>query len=134
MTDVPRATDRFRRLPRSEWRTELETLVVEEFRTALLMTGAETVPLDQNYFDLGLTSLRATEIKQRLEAGLGVAIDTSVLFGSPTVDRLLDHLLTQPLDGTPAPGTEAPAAPAAPAAPDLRKSLVDDLLSDLYQA
>ncbi|KJK53007.1 hypothetical protein UK14_07530 [Streptomyces sp. NRRL F-4428] len=95
------------------------------------MTGAETVPLDQNYFDLGLTSLRATEIKQRLEAGLGVTIDTSVLFGSPTVDRLLDHLLTQPLDGRPAPD---PAAPAGPGAPDLRKSLVDDLLSDLYQA
>ncbi|KOU65944.1 hypothetical protein ADK96_15945 [Streptomyces sp. IGB124] len=95
------------------------------------MTGDETVPLDENYFDLGLTSLRATEIKQRLEAGPGVTIDTSVLFGSPTVDRLLDHLLTQPLDGAPAPG---PAAPAAPAAPDLRKSLVDDLLSDLYQA
>ncbi|MEU3668725.1 acyl carrier protein [Streptomyces virginiae] len=131
MTIDPHAADRFRRLPRSEWRTELEALVVREFRTALLMTGDETVPLDENYFDLGLTSLRATEIKQRLEAGLGVTIDTSVLFGSPTVDRLLDHLLTQPLDGAPAPG---PAAPAAPAAPDLRKSLVDDLLSDLYQA
>ncbi|WP_030767205.1 acyl carrier protein [Streptomyces sp. NRRL F-2664] len=133
MTLDPRAADRFRRLPRSEWRTELEALVVQEFRTALLMTGDETVPLDENYFDLGLTSLRATEIKQRLEAGLGVSIDTSVLFGSPTVDRLLDHLLTQPLDGARAPGP-GPGPAVEPPAADLRKSLVDDLLSDLYQA
>ncbi|NED07809.1 acyl carrier protein, partial [Streptomyces sp. SID6648] len=71
-------------LPLSERRTALRESVVAEFRTALLLGDGEELALDANYFDLGLTSLRATELKQRLEQRFGAGINEALLFESPT--------------------------------------------------
>lgn len=75
-----------------ERRDTLEDLVVAQFRRLLLMPDDEELRLDISYFDLGLTSLRLTEIKQRLENVLDIRIDATVLFKSPTVDDLVTHL------------------------------------------
>ncbi|OJF16112.1 Acyl carrier protein [Couchioplanes caeruleus subsp. caeruleus] len=92
------------------------------------MTPEETLPLDANYFDLGLTSLRVTEIKQRLEEKLGCEVDAAVLFASPTIADLTDNLVAA------MPGS-FPAAPAPPPGPPAdRKPLVDSLLKDLFEA
>lgn len=93
-----------RAYPRSERYDALEALVMAEFRATLLMSDDEQLDLDQSYFDAGFTSLRITEIKERLEALLGCDISTNVLFNSPTVERLLEHLtgevLTELFDST----------------------------------
>lgn len=121
--DFPRLAD----VPRAERRNVLEAIVVAEFRTALLFDDGEPMPLDANYFELGLTSLRATEIKQQLEARLGCEVGTSQLFGSPTVRQLVDHLATGPLadlfGGT--------AAQPVPTRTEVDRRLVDDLLQEL---
>jgi len=75
----------------------LEALVVAEFRTWLLMTDADALPLDESYFALGLTSLGAVEIQERLESILGRRIDSSSLFNNPTIDHLLLHLRNEVL-------------------------------------
>jgi hypothetical protein len=112
-------------LPRSERRDALEALVAREFRTALLMTDDEELPLEVSYFDLGLTSLRSR------------GINANVLFNSPTVGRLLsylaDELLADLLTDRGAPAVPSGSAPAgsAQAASD---ALVNDVLRDLYQA
>jgi acyl carrier protein len=82
-------------LPRSERRDALEALIAAEFRATLLMTDDEELPLDTSYFELGFTSLRITEVKQRLEELLGRPVSTTLLFNSPTVNQLLDHLGTE---------------------------------------
>jgi acyl carrier protein len=79
-------------LPWSERRHALEELVVAEFKAVLLMTAEDELPFDQSYFDLGLTSLTITDLKQRLEGMLGSELNSNVLFNSPTVGRLLDHV------------------------------------------
>jgi acyl carrier protein len=79
-------------LPRSERAEALETLVCDEFRASLLMDNDDELPLDESYFDLGLTSLRLTELKQRVEDLLGCAIDTNAVFNRPTVRQLLGYL------------------------------------------
>ncbi|WP_245722886.1 acyl carrier protein [Micromonospora matsumotoense] len=100
-----------------------------EFKTALLMTEQDDLPLDESYFDLGLTSLTVNDLKQRLESLLSREIDGTLLFNSPTVQRLLDHLEEDVLADLFA-GTAEPARQvAAPA----RDALVDDLLAELYQ-
>ncbi|WP_369213485.1 acyl carrier protein [Streptomyces flavofungini] len=83
----------FRELPRTELAEELELLLVGKFRESLLMDDDEDLPLDISYFDLGLTSLKLTEMRQTLEDVLGVSINANVLFNEPTVSRLLDYLV-----------------------------------------
>ncbi|MFD5477523.1 acyl carrier protein [Streptomyces hawaiiensis] len=43
----------------------------------------EELDLDTSFFDLGLTALRLSELRKRLERLLGVAIDETALFNQP---------------------------------------------------
>jgi acyl carrier protein len=79
-------------LPISERYEALEELIVAEFKATLLMTEDEDLPSDVSFFDVGFTSLRIAEIKERLESLLGCAVSANVLFNSPTLDRLMQHL------------------------------------------
>jgi len=88
-----------RQLSAVERAEELESVVVAEFKAALLMSDDEELPFDCSFFDLGLTSLGLTDLKQRLERFLGCEIDANVLFNSPTVERLLAHLAEHVLAG-----------------------------------
>jgi acyl carrier protein len=115
-------------LPKAQRRAELTDLVAREFRRGLLMSDDEQLPLDENYFALGLTSLKAAEVKQSLEDALGCELETPVLFSSSTVRQIADHLAAIVLPAT-APGP--PPVPAEPVAE--RRRLVDDLLRDLYE-
>lgn len=92
MVRLMQTIERLHELPLSERREELEELVVAEFKSTLMMTDDEDLPLDMNYFELGFTSLRITEIKERLEAQFGRRISTNVLFNSPTMERLISYL------------------------------------------
>jgi acyl carrier protein len=86
------AIERLHELPLSERREGLEEFVVTEFKTTLMMADDEDLPFDMSYFELGFTSLRITEIKERLETQLGRGISTNVLFNSPTMERLISYL------------------------------------------
>jgi len=99
----------------ADLREATESLLVAEFRAALLMgeDDTEELPLDQSFFDLGLTSLRLMEIKQRVEAVLGIEISTTALFNFPTVSRLVDHLVADVLAG-PAGALETLVSPESP--------------------
>ncbi|WP_232734129.1 acyl carrier protein [Kitasatospora sp. CB02891] len=61
------------------------------------MSEDEDFPLSESFFDLGLTSLRVTEVKQRLEEFLDCSISANVLFNSPTVELMLTYLMTEVL-------------------------------------
>lgn len=111
--------ERLNALPRSERNDALQSLVVAELKSALLMTDRDELPVDANYFDLGLSSLRAVEVKQRLETELGRPIDTALVFSSPTVETLVAHLTAEG-------ETESSNAAMRP--------LVDALLEQLYQS
>ncbi|MCC9306023.1 acyl carrier protein [Kitasatospora sp. RB6PN24] len=67
-------------------------LVCSEVRTSLLMDEDEELPLDQGFFELGLSSLLAAEVLTRLEQRLGRPIGTTALFNHPTVQRFSEHL------------------------------------------
>jgi acyl carrier protein len=84
-------------VPRSERVEMLTELLVAEFKAVLLMTEDDELPLEQSYFDLGLTSLTLSDLKQRLEGLLGCEINANILFNSPTVTRLVEHLTAEAL-------------------------------------
>ncbi|MBO3747419.1 acyl carrier protein [Streptosporangiaceae bacterium NEAU-GS5] len=89
MTEV---TERLRLLAAPDRADELESLVVAEFRAALMLPEHEDLPLDESFFDLGMTSLLLVGLKERLEALLSVQISANALFNRPTVAALVDHL------------------------------------------
>lgn len=92
MSPVDSTIQRLRDLPRSELTEEIETIVLKKFKVVLLMDDSEDLPVDVSYFDLGLTSLRLTEIRQSLEQLLDLSINVNVLFNEPTITHLVDHL------------------------------------------
>ncbi|MYU05091.1 acyl carrier protein [Streptomyces sp. SID8366] len=92
MSPVDSTIQRLRDLPRSELTEEIETIVLRKFKVVLLMDDSEDLPVDISYFDLGLTSLRLTEIRQSLEQLLDLSINVNVLFNEPTITHLVDHL------------------------------------------
>lgn len=129
MTELNGPVARMRALPLHERAEELERLVVAEFRQTLLMADDEPLPLDESYFDLGFTSLRISEIKDRLEGLLGCEISTNTLFNSPTIAQLLAHLTDEAMPWLF--DRERPDDRAQTRAAE--QNMVDDLLTELYQ-
>lgn len=128
------AVARLAELARPERRDFLTELVVAEFRDTLLMTEEdEELDTGTSFFDLGLTSLRLTEVKQRLETLLACGIDANTLFNSPTVDALVGHLADTGLAEYFG-GAEAPAPERGRDDDADDRDAVDDLLDDLYRA
>ncbi|GAB3281345.1 hypothetical protein GCM10027589_08510 [Actinocorallia lasiicapitis] len=127
MPAEPPEIRKLRELPRSERREALESLIVAEFLAVAMMEGEEELPTSTSFFELGFTSLRLTEVKQRLEIALGCEISANELFNRPTIDALVEYLAENAL----AVHFTAPA-PAAAAAPSPEDRLVDELLDDLY--
>lgn len=118
--------------PPSERRALLESLVVTEFKHELLMSKTDVLPLQESYFELGLTSLGAIDTRQRLERELGRPLDSAFLFNHPTVGHLVEFLTTDVV-----PELFPVAAPDIPEAPQeagvSTKDLVNDVLKELYQ-
>ncbi|MGA5704466.1 SDR family NAD(P)-dependent oxidoreductase [Peterkaempfera bronchialis] len=76
-------------------------------------SGADDVREDVGFFDLGLDSIMAVDLVQRLSEAFEVTLQAADVFDHPTVAQLADHLLTCPAT-TPAP-TSVPATTPAPA-------------------
>jgi acyl carrier protein len=76
----------------SERRQWLKNYLYGKFSKLLLMAPGETFPIQQNYFDLGITSLQIEELKQDLEADLDCAVNPGIFFNNPTIEGLIAHI------------------------------------------
>ncbi len=111
-------------LPKAERRGVLEELVIAEFAEILGLPGGPEFPRRTGFFDLGMTSLRLTEVRQRLTRLLGDQLRVETLFEHATMDSLLEHLVTAVLPELARDTTEdAPLDPPAQ---------LDALLERLY--
>ena len=96
--------------PRS--RRELLAVVLAQTAAILGHDGAEDIPADRTFRDLGLGSLPSVELRTALATALGRALPPTVLFDHPTPAALAAHLH----DGSAAADTAA--APDADAETD----------------
>ncbi|WP_333771959.1 SDR family NAD(P)-dependent oxidoreductase, partial [Streptomyces sp. IBSBF 3136] len=108
--------DRLARLPEAERAARVVALVRDEASRALGLRSAESVRPDQPLRDLGMDSVTAVELRNRIGARLGVRLPATLLFDHPTADRLAAYLLKQVLGGTPG-ATRQAAAPGTASAP-----------------
>ncbi|MFF7972345.1 SDR family NAD(P)-dependent oxidoreductase [Streptomyces sp. NPDC007905] len=105
--------DRLARLPESERAERVLALVRDEASRALGLRSAESVRADQPLRDLGMDSVTAVELRNRIGARLGTRLPATLLFDHPTADRLAAYLLTGVLGRTSR--TVRSAHPTAPA-------------------
>jgi acyl-CoA synthetase (AMP-forming)/AMP-acid ligase II/acyl carrier protein len=86
-------------------RRALRQLLVEQVESVLRVSSG-TVDTTVPFQDLGLDSLMAAELRDRLEVALGERLSATMFFAHPTTDLLVERLLEK----------LEPAAPAPPAA------------------
>ena len=86
--------------PRELQRALLDDHVCNQI-SQILGFAPEALDRQAGFFDLGLDSLTAMELKNSLQGSLGCSLPATVAFDYPTVERLLDYLaeqlLTEPL-------------------------------------
>jgi acyl carrier protein len=80
--------------PSDRRRTILVEWLQQEIAGALGLPSGETLPPDRSFFESGLDSLMAVELKGRLENGLDQPVEAAVLLNHATVDSLAGYLQT----------------------------------------
>lgn len=104
-------------LPRDEQRPYLLQYLSDMVVAALKLRTDEPIDPKSPLFDVGLDSIMALELKDKLERAIGVSLSATLLFVHPTLETLCDFLL----------GEVAGSLPEAPASsPD---SLTEDELT-----
>ncbi|MFE5813415.1 SDR family NAD(P)-dependent oxidoreductase [Streptomyces sp. NPDC056479] len=104
--------DRLARLPEPERAARVLALVREEAAHALGLRSAESVRTDQPLRDLGMDSVTAVDLRNRISTRIGTKLPATLLFDHPTPTRLAEYLLTNALATTGPASHEAAPAPA----------------------
>ncbi|NJP49691.1 SDR family NAD(P)-dependent oxidoreductase [Streptomyces sp. SBST2-5] len=120
-TGADRLADRLARLPEDERAERVLALVREEAARALGLRSPDAVRPEQLLRELGMDSVTALDLRNRIGARFDARLPATLLFDHPTPARLTAHLLSTVLAGGrtaaghPAP-RQAPAGRSAPAA------------------
>ena len=76
--------------------SERQELLTNQIRSSIAQTlgwkDIQKIGMRQPLFDLGLDSLMAIELKNRLESSLETALSSTLLFDYPTVEALVEYL------------------------------------------
>ncbi|HET9623696.1 MAG TPA: beta-ketoacyl synthase N-terminal-like domain-containing protein, partial [Kofleriaceae bacterium] len=99
-----------RELPAGDRARVLANLVVSHTATALGHAGDTALASDREFKALGIDSLTAVELRNRLGAALGVKLPATLVFDYPTPDAVAQFLLRELVDGAAAPAPHARAA------------------------
>jgi len=94
---------------------------------ASMLSQPGTIDPRRPLHELGLDSLAALELRNRLGRLVGAVLNASLLFDYPTVDALTEHLAVAHFGLPPDHG----AGPASPESRDLSGATLDDVLSRL---
>ena len=77
---------------------ERQTLLIAHIQTELVkLLGIDSSELEpqQGFLDLGMDSLMAVELKNRLESTLSCSLPATLVFDYPTIEALVDYLLKE---------------------------------------
>lgn len=77
----------------AERAVELERLIRAEVARVLGLASVDQVPLDRSFMELGVDSLMAIDLRNRLRGALGLEFSATLVWDYPNVRALADHLL-----------------------------------------
>ncbi|NEO36999.1 MAG: SDR family NAD(P)-dependent oxidoreductase [Moorea sp. SIOASIH] len=83
----------------SEQKELLTAHVRSQVARVLGISSAQSIGLEEGFFDLGMDSLTSVELRNRLQGSLSCSIPSSLAFDYPTVGELVDYLTQQVLEG-----------------------------------
>ncbi|MFF2807619.1 SDR family NAD(P)-dependent oxidoreductase [Streptomyces sp. NPDC058000] len=109
--DGPAGLDGLADLPEDEQYAVLLELVCRQVGSVLVVDPA-TVGADAGFVELGLDSLTAVELRNRLNRATGLRLPVTLVFDQPAPGALAAYLRQRLTTGR---GARKPAAPAAPA-------------------
>lgn len=89
--------EKLRSVEKNERLFYLEGYLKDIFGKYFYIENHADIPAEASFFELGLTSLGAVEIKYELEKTLKISLDSTVIFNFPTINKLLQFLSTQKL-------------------------------------
>jgi NADP-dependent 3-hydroxy acid dehydrogenase YdfG/acyl carrier protein len=89
--------DELEKRPVGERRQQLRTWLQEQAGEVLGFREGQRPEAEQGFFELGMDSLLAVELKNRLESSLGVTLRATIAFDHPTVKKLSEYLATEVL-------------------------------------
>ncbi|MFF9505281.1 KR domain-containing protein, partial [Streptomyces sp. NPDC014656] len=121
--------------PPEERRVLVEALIREQTAAVLHRDPAGT-DAGRAFLELGMDSLTAVELRNRLAAASGVRIPARAILELRTPDKVADHLLAalaSPAEATGPAEAASPAGTAAPAGPGTPESTVADTVHDLLR-
>ncbi|MEE4490843.1 type I polyketide synthase [Streptomyces sp. BE230] len=119
--DADALLDKLRTLPADACADLVLDCVLEEVAVVLGLDGQDELEPRQGFFELGLNSITALEMKVRLERRFGCPLPATLAFEHPNGQALATFLAAE-VTGTDSPPPTAPQPPAdpprAPAAPE----------------
>nr|AAF62883.1 epoD [Sorangium cellulosum] len=92
------AVERWRNASVVETRSALYELVRGVVAGVMGFTDQGTLDVRRGFAEQGLDSLMAVEIRKRLQGELGMPLSATLAFDHPTVERLVEYLLSQALE------------------------------------
>jgi myxalamid-type polyketide synthase MxaB len=102
------------------------THIRSQIAKILGLSSAEQIAPRQRLFDLGLDSLMAIELKNKLEANLGQSLRSTLLFDYPTLEALVDYLAQEM-------GLLEPVEPAETSQAEVKDEELDAFLAEIDQ-
>ncbi|WP_442929756.1 type I polyketide synthase [Micromonospora sp. WMMC250] len=92
-------------LPETEQVRALLDMIRGHAATVLGHSGAQQVPVDRGFLEVGFDSLTALELRNRMNAVTGLTLTATALFDYPTPAALAGHIRDQLAGVNPAPAT-----------------------------
>jgi acyl transferase domain-containing protein/acyl-CoA synthetase (AMP-forming)/AMP-acid ligase II/NADPH:quinone reductase-like Zn-dependent oxidoreductase/acyl carrier protein len=84
--------EQLRAAPAADRRDQLRRHVAAEVSRILGLPATQAVAADEGFIELGMDSLTALELRNRLQGMLGISLPSTLIFDYPTLEALVDHL------------------------------------------
>jgi acyl carrier protein len=126
----PELLERLRSTPREERLEVLVTYMRGQVTSVLGLDAGYELEPHRGFFEMGMDSLMALELKNRLQSNLGYSIPATLVFEYPTIESLSEYLLQEVLTFEVA---DDGAAPAPTPAVGTDGALDEELLANIDQ-
>jgi acyl carrier protein len=131
-----RFLDEFQAAPPAERKGLMLSQLRQLVAHTLGFEDPESVPAGEALFDLGLDSLTSLELRNRLEARLGVKVPATLIFDYPTLTRLAEHFtaaLTASRAASLASTPQTAGKECVPETPSTGRQDLDELMRSIHQ-
>jgi malonyl CoA-acyl carrier protein transacylase len=86
---------RIQQAPASERKHLLTKHISDTLAHILVIESAKSIDLKQGLFDLGMDSLTAMELRNRLQTSLEVSLPSTLIFDYTTIEKLTNYLMNE---------------------------------------